>query len=397
MNKRRNWFLPGVYFLVVMANLLSRYSEGFGDWVRQSIFQTTQYIMGHISSLFPFSVGEILLCLAVLFAAGAVCFSCVLLGKKVEALWRRRIFSGKGAEENAVRRASPRFFRFARIYFTALLWIAGVGSAVMSVNCFVLYHCSSFSENYMPRREREYTVGELAAVRDYVVGQCNGLAEEMERDEAGDIVHEANIGKRGILEMKRLGESYPLLSGYYPTPKAFAFSDFFSQQYMMGYYFPFSMEANYNDVMYIANIPVTICHELSHVKGFLYENDANFIGYLACTTSEDPFFRYSGYLSVLDYLNRDLYESLGESREAYLAYEKCSPLVEHDNVFLTEEAWAEVERNAVLDTETVRQAANAFLETNLQANGVEEGIASYGKVVGQLLRYYDGVLYGIPQ
>lgn len=245
----------------------------------------------------------------------------------------------------------------------------------------------------MPESGREYTTEELALVRDYVVRQCNRLAEEMERDEGGNIIYENDMGKRGIAEMKRLGETYPLLSGYYPTPKTFAFSGFFSQQYIMGYYFPFSMEANYNDVMYIANVPVTICHELSHIKGFIYEDDANFIGYLACVSSEDAFFCYSGYLSVLDYLNRDLYESLGESQEAYLAHEKCSSLVEYDNVFLTGEAWAEVERNAVLDTETVRQASHSFLETNLQVNGVEEGVASYGKVVEQLLAYYDGVLY----
>lgn len=245
----------------------------------------------------------------------------------------------------------------------------------------------------MPGREREYTVKELALVRDHVVRQCNELAEQMERNEKGDIVYENDMGQRGILEMKRLGEEYPLLSGYYPTPKTFAFSGFFSQQYMLGYYFPFSMEANYNDVMYIANVPVTVCHELSHVKGFIYEDDANFIGYLACITSEDLFFRYSGYLSVLNYLNRDLYESLGNSREAYLAHEQCSDLVVHDNVFLTKEAWAEVESKAVLDTETVRQASNAFLESNLQVNGVEEGIASYGKVVERLLTYYDGILY----
>lgn len=57
---------------------------------------------------------------------------------------------------------------------------------------------------------------------------------------------------------------------------------------------------------------------------------------------------------MLDYLNRDLYESLGGSKEACLGYEKCSGLVAHDSVFLTESAWREAE---------------------------------------QLLKYYDGTLY----
>ena len=394
MKKKRNRFLFGIYVVVVLIHLLSLCIEGFGDRVRGGAFQITQYIMGNISSLFPFSVGEVLLCLAVILAAGTVLFSCIFLVKKAAAVGRSKNVCREGADDKGViAEKDLRGSGFVRRYFVLLLWIAGVVSSIMSINCFALYHCSSFQEVYMPGQEREYSVEELAVVRDYVVGQCNMLAEEMERDGAGNIIYESDMGKRGIEEMKRLGGQYPLLSGYYPTPKTFAFSGFFSQQYIMGYYFPFSMEANYNDVMYIANVPVTICHELSHVKGFLYEDDANFIGYLACTSSEDLFFRYSGYLSVVDYLNRDLYESLGNSQEAFLAYEQCSALVERDNVFLTKEAWAEVEKKAVFDTETVRQASNAFLETNLQVNGVEQGIASYGEVVEQLLRYYDGILY----
>lgn len=384
MKKKRNWFLLGVYVLVVIINVLSRYSESFGDKIRQGIFQLTQYIQGHISSLFSFSVGEILLGLAVVLITVAIILVGILLIKKAAEICRGKTDSGE---------RTAKIKRFTGRYLYILVWTTGIVSVIMTINCFALYHCSSFQENYMPVEQREYKVKELALVRDYVVRQCNELAEEMERDENGYIIYEEEIKQQAITEMKRLGDTYPLLSGYYPTPKTFAFSGFFSQQYMMGYYFPFSMEANYNDVMYITNVPVTVCHELSHVKGFIYEDDANFIGYLACISSEDAFFRYSGYLSVLNYLNRDLFESLGRSQEIYQSYEKCSDLVERDNIFLTKEAWVEVESRAVFDTETVKQASHNFLETNLQVNGIEEGVASYGKVVELLLAYYDGVLY----
>lgn len=374
MKKKKNWFLLGIYVLVVIINVLSWCSSGFGDGIRQSVFCVTQYIQGHISSLFPFSIGEFLLIFAAVLAVLAFVLAVLLPIRRAKGILR-----GKGSITGR--------------YFYCLLWIIGIVSVIMSVNCFALYHCSSFQENYMPGREREYHVKELALVRDHVVRQCNELAEIMERDENGYIVYRGDCGQRAVSEMKRLGEEYPLLDGYYPVPKKLTFSDFFSQQYIMGYYFPFSMEANYNGTMYIANVPSTLCHELSHVKGFIYEDDANFIGYLACISSDDAFFRYSGYLSVLDYLNRDLYESLGRSREAYLTYEVCSPLVESDNIFLTRQAWEEVESNAVIDTEIVKQASRNFLEANLQANGIEEGIASYGDVVEKLLIYYDGELY----
>lgn len=377
MKKRRNWFLAGIYVLVVTVNMLSWHSKKFCDQIRKSIFRMTQYIQGHISSLFPFSVGEFLLMLAVLLAAAALALFVVLCAGRV---------TKESEKKETVR-------KFAGRYYCLLLWVIAVTSVVMSINCFVLYHCSSFSEMYMPGSEREYKVRELALVRDHVVRQCNELAEQMERDENGYIVYRGDMERLAVAQMERLGEEYPLFDGYYPDPKALTFSGFFSQQYIMGYYFPFSMEANYNGAMYIANVPATICHELSHVKGFIYEDDANFVGYLACISSKDAFFRYSGYLSVLDYLNRDLCESLGNSREIYLTYERCSPLVERDNIFLTKEAWEEVESRAIFNTEMVKQTSRSFLETNLQVNGIEEGIASYGDVVQMLLEYYDGELY----
>ena len=42
MKKRKNWFLLGIYVLVVIINVLSRYSRGFGNRVRRSVFYMTQ-------------------------------------------------------------------------------------------------------------------------------------------------------------------------------------------------------------------------------------------------------------------------------------------------------------------------------------------------------------------
>lgn len=281
-----------------------------------------------------------------------------------------------------------------KYYTKAFFMILAVLSTVMTVNCFIVFHCSDFESIYMENMaDKEYTVEELILVRDYVIEQADSLAYTFERDENGYIQYPNDIREQARIEMERMGETYPLLKGYYPKPKPIAASKFLSQQYMLGYYFPFSMEANYNKQMYIANAPVTMCHELSHLKGFMYEDDANFIGYLACIQSDDAFFRYSGYLSVLDYLNNDLFENLDGNIDAYLTYKQCNTLVAFDNMFLTKEAWEEVEESALLDTETVKQASHKFVETNLNLNGIEEGLANYGQVVEYLLKYYDGVLY----
>ena len=159
---------------------------------------------------------------------------------------------------------------------------------------------------------------------------------------------------------------------------------------MQGYYFPFSMEANYNDVMYVMCKPATICHELAHTKGFIYEDEANLLGFLACIHSDDIVFQYSGYLSVLTYIDNDFKESIHQDKTVYNSHVKISSQVKKDRVFLTEDAWTKVEQKAVVKTETVKKVSSQLIDANLVLNGIEQGKANYCEVVGLIMDYYAG-------
>ena len=110
--------------------------------------------------------------------------------------------------------------------------------------------------------------------------------------------------------------------------------------------------------------------------------------------SEDAFFQYAGYLSVLTYLNNDLYKAWESSPAVYEeAVEILRPvtvdrLVWEDNVFVVQEEWDRINRKAWVDTEVVDKAADMFIDTNLKVNGVSDGAASYSRVVRLLLQYY---------
>lgn len=280
-------------------------------------------------------------------------------------------------------------------YAMFLYWVLGIVCVIMTLNCFLLYQAPTILERFPigGASGREYGTEELAILRDYVMEQANELSVCFERDEKGYILYDMDMESEAIARMKELGETIPNLKGYYPRPKKLAWSDFYSQQHIMGYYFPFSMEANYNRQMYLTNMPVTMCHELSHLKGFILEDEANFIGYLAGISSEDILFRYSALLSVIGYLDRDFAKAVGRDSEEYQSHIPISELVASDKLFLTKEAWQQVEENAILDTKTVSQAADTFLNTTLTLNGVADGTISYSRVVNLLLRYYDGILY----
>lgn len=350
--------------MVVLLNAVAWCSTAFCDAYIKYIFPIWVNTYGRLTGLFPFSVGEILLVLGV----GCVVIFVLLL---------------------PVCGVAKKLRKFCRGYFVWFAWLVLIVCTIMTLNCTILYHASTFSQHYYGETKDNYTIEELIAVRNMVVEKCNQLSKEMERDEQGTILYSEDIGEGAIKAMQKLGQTYDQLDGYYPHPKPLAASDFFSQQYIAGYYFPFSMEANYNQVMYIMNMPAAMCHELAHLRGYIYEDEANFISYLACVQSGDKLFEYAGYLSVLNYLDNDFYDAVGGDIDAYLAQPVILPQVHIDNVFLTQEAWDEVEEDAVLDTETVDQISDEFTDTVLVVNGVEDGILSYNRVVQLLLQYYE--------
>mgnify|MGYP001622965310 FL=1 len=368
--RKKIW--AALFLLTAAVNVIAWNSQAFCDWHVKHLFPLSVNLYGRLMSIFPFSVGEGMIALAVFFTAVAI-----LLGIM-------RIFVRKGRIKRLIS-------VFSRTYVRAYAWVFLAVFMIMTWNCFILYHASEFDETYMAQKaQRTYTDRELIQVRNHIVEELNALTEELERDENGFLVYQEDMKQEAVRAMQGLGEEYELLSGYYPRAKGIAASDFLSQQYMMGYYFPFSMEANYNTSMYVANVPATLCHELAHLKGFIYEDDADFIGFLACISSDDPFYRYSGYLSVLGYVEKEYKKASGKEEFDCLSIAKS---VRSDDIFLTSEAWERVEEKAVVETAVVKAASNQFTETTLVINGVSDGMKSYSRVVQLLLEYYDGILY----
>lgn len=362
--------LAGIWCIILILNITAWCSPGFCDWYRAKVFPLWLNTYGRFMSLFPFSVGEWMLYLAVLYLM-------VNLLLCIPALIRRKSRMGKRL----------------RKWLSAVPGVVTGVCLIMTFNCTILYHCTSLEKQFTGQLadNESFDEEQLIALREKIVKNCNALSEEMTRDGQGYIVYEgdAGMGQDAIAAMQALAAQYPGLGGYYPNPKPFALSWFFSQQYMCGYYFPFSMEANYNDMMYIMNLPSTMCHELAHIKGYIYEDEANFLAYLACINSEDAFMQYSGYLGVLYYVENAL-QQLSDTYAQGITDGTLTPITQQvyrDSCFLTEEAWSEVEKKSFFSTDFVRNASDAFLENNLTVNGVEDGINSYSRVVRLMLIY----------
>lgn len=395
MQKIRNWKTQTkIYFIiigiVVLLNVIAWSSETFCDWYIHYVFPVWVNTYGRLTGLFPFSVGEWLIVAGVFLVIAAV------------------ILMIASAFRWIIRRCRARHVdKLCSGFYTFFAWMLLAVLVLMTLNCTILYHATPFSEKYFAMekatddgnentdtgniaetKKSTYTLQDLTALRNMLVEKCNELSGQMQRTEEGEIIYEGNMGKKAISDMQALGETYDALQGFYPMPKPLYFSDFVSQQYMLGYYFPFSMEANYNKVAYVTNLPVTMCHELAHLKGYIQEDEANFIGFLACISSDDLLFQYSGYLSVLNYVNNDFYEAIGEDYERYMAEVQIDRQVYEDVVFVRQEDWDRIEKEAVVDTEVVDAVSTGFVETSLKLNGVDDGMVAYSRVVGLLLQWY---------
>lgn len=394
--KRNRLIFIGIAVLTVLLNVFAWNSTVFSNGYITYIFPIWVNTYGRLTGIFPFSVGEWLIVAGVILVLAAVLLAVAAVIVWAVSFVRQSVSSGRQTQKG--------WKSFLKGFYRFFAWTLLIVALIMTLNCFILYHASTFSEKYFGEGKEEYSLEELLIVRNYVVEQCNELSLKMERAQDGSILYtgstlkngkEGDMGEKAIELMQDLGKTYPQLDGYYPKPKPLLSSDFMCQQYTQGYYFPFSMEANYNNVMYVMNVPSTLCHELAHLRGYIFEDEANFISYLACVESEDEFFRYSGYLSVLNYLENDLYKAWKTSSKAYeKAVQEVPPVaalsqVYEDNVF---EEWERINGEAIFDTEDVDRVSDTFTDITLKVNGVEDGMLSYSRVVELLLQYYSGVL-----
>lgn len=186
-------------------------------------------------------------------------------------------------------------------------------------------------------------------------------------------------GKLGQEAMESLGTRFSRLSGHYPFPKPLINSWILSIQQVTGVYSPFTIEANYNRDIPYYDIPFTICHELSHLRGYMQEEEANFIAVLATIGSGDLYFNYSGYVSAWIYAGNALAKN---DREKFSElYMKINPYTRQDMMY-NNEFWDRY------DTK-VAEVHEEINDTYLKYNGQTQGVKSYGHVVDLMLTYFS--------
>lgn len=342
------------------------------SWVAEKIFARGIYIpvsklISIITGFFPFSFMEAeIIALPIIAVAMAIIF-CIKLIKRMKS-------------KNNV------------LYFisASLLNIGCVLSCICffyTIICGVNYHRYPFAQIAGLQIEESseqdlynltLSLADEAGELREVIAQTEGAVDEnglikVNRAGWGEVAKTANQC------YEEIASRYPELGGNYNSLKAVHFSEIMSRMEITGIFWPFTMEANANVDVPEYSVPATMAHELAHQRGFMREDEANFIAYLVCEQSDNLVFRYSGVMLALSYAgnqlylqNQDLYDQV---RATYTADMITDLRAEYYY-------WVRFE-------DTVISTVSSTMNDNyLKANSQQDGVKSYGRMVDLLLAEY---------
>jgi hypothetical protein len=298
-----------------MQWLAAQFPEQTEFFYARSIYPHWLVIISAFSRHFSFSVGEALTCF--LLAAIFVCVVrfCVLMYLRSEETTRRVVASA----------------RFGLWGAAACLWAF--------LLCFGLNYQRPPLFVLLEYEQRSAAAVELETMsRDVLLG-INENYEKAHADGRSipgreEIITLLNESYNSINDLKTL-----LPHGKYASPKPVFSSEIMTRLGVSGLYFPFTGEPNYNADVPDFQLPFTMAHEMAHQRGVARESEANFVAYLVCISSRDPFVRYSGYRNGLGVIGelyrlnpekaRELVRQLGpgyreDSRRAALFWAKAS-------------------------------------------------------------------------
>ena len=363
--------LPAV--LTVLFYLL-RPGKGVMDWVVSRIGAPIRGVFGLLSSVYPFSLMEILCAAAAIWFVYYIVRTIIVTARRREKL---RLLA---------KRLLP--LAVAALYiWAAFCWLWSSG-----------YHASGFAERN-GFSGGGATVDELIAAASLFAARANDLSSMVMRDEDGRFIEDRREFFGVSTQVYRnIAVEFPDLEGRLYAPKPMMFSWLMSRTGYTGIYFALTGESNINVKAPACLMPATVAHEMAHQRGVFSEDEANFVGILACVTSGYPVYEYSGYLMGLVYLRNALFfadfqawADIGDSLSFYVSRDlqenydfwQSQKTVEtgvdfFDNVF-----------TAV--TESVSNTVETVYDGYLKAQNQELGVRSYGACVDLLVEYYSAL------
>jgi len=351
-------FLAATLFINIILKIICHFSVGFSEWYAVSIYPLIVNVFGRVSGVFPFAVVEIMLYILILSAIAGIIFLIIKFKKNKEKRKKELLRAGLALS--------------CTISSLLLMYQLGCG---INYQRQPFSHHGGFELGMYGTEELHAVITEVIAELELLVPQINTRAD------GSFILDKSEFNRTSRSAMRNLAELYPVLDTYYPKPKPILLSkQIFSPLMLCGVFSPFTIEGLYNRDMPDSYLPFTALHELSHLSGFMREDEANFIAFLACRGSGDAGFMYSGYVRALSYLF-GAYDG-----EDFFDLIMTIPEQVRLQLNIEEDYWWSF--YSAPGGAAIAAVSTAVNDTYLIMQGQEDGVKSYGRVVDLLIADY---------
>ena len=360
--RRVRQFMPAFSFWgIVLAalcgilHLAFVVSMPFADYFNEGPAAAVRALLAHLTAWIPFSLAEtLILFLPVLFV-----FLLVICIRAAAVGWRQAMYC-----------------------IIALLSVAAIIYAMFVLTFAAGYRATPLDDK-MGIPTEKISAAQLAEAAAILAREAEASLDEITfRPQSSSVMpYDFDTLSEKLMDAYgRVCEKYPFIQKLRSRVKPIALSEPMTYTHISGVYTMFTGEANINVNYPDYVIPYTAAHELAHQRGIARENEANFVAFLVCLESDDPYIRYSGYLNMYEYVASALYSA---SSEYYYEVLSSLDLRMRCEMIAYSEFFDRYRENVVAE---VSEAVN---NSYLVIQGTE-GTKSYGMVVDLAVAYLLG-------
>ena len=372
------YIFPALAVICAILHLICNYSVPFADLMIEKICAPMRFVLAKATGWVPFSVGELTLLLLPLSITVLVCITVKILKS-----FDTKPQNAADAADVDVKVAAHTVFD-AKLYCRTIAFLLAVLSLLYSL--FVLTLAPGYKASTLDQKmglpcqpvSAEELLHTAEILRDKAHAELDAVSFRYADfsvmpyswDEMNAKLNDA---------FAKTAKKYGFLTNFRSNIKYVMLSEPMSYTHITGVYSYYTGEANLNVNFPDYSLPYTAAHEFAHQRGIARENEANFVAFLVCIESEDPYIRYSGYVNLLEYVMNSLYSANAEWY--YEFYKTLDRRIVYE--FNASSRFFEKYRENV-----AADVSDAVNNNYLQSQGQTAGTRSYGLVVDLAVAYY---------
>ncbi len=345
--------LTAVCFIIHMISLASK---GFSDVFNRTVGAFFRTVLSYITGWIPVSFAEILLILLIPSAIALIVYI-VKIAKDCKKLIKTLIALG---------------CVLSYIYCSFVLTFA------------VAYRGSKL-EDKLGLERSELSASELIYVWSILAEKLEEYTSQVTfgNDSLSVMPYShKELNKKLNSAYKKAAEKYDFISALKSNVKDIMLSEPMTYTHISGVYTFFTGEANLNVNYPDFVLPFTMAHEMAHQRGIAREDEANFVAFLVCLESDDPYILYSTYNNMLRYYFSPLNKA---DRDSYVLLRNALPAEFNAEATAYSKFFDKYRESVASDI------SDKVNDTYLQMQGQPAGRQSYGLVVELTYAYYKSL------